>query len=248
MKKIFILLSVLCLYLIAPTNAQPDSTRRHFADIPNRDNGEGKRINVGLSFAQTINWMLPNTKNKNDLKRDGITTGFRLGIPVNINLNKGKNYYILTGLFYEQIGGKLTFRGQLPDIFHDDTAARCYRRYEANYLTIPVGITLKSKSIHNFYICGNVGFYNSFRMKSYNYDSYLINDELWTRGKALSKKGEVAIFRESVFVGLGIEYSITQNFRTGIYVNYSHTLTNYTKVPDKTKIGCLELTLNINFF
>lgn len=254
MKKIFILLSVLSLCLIAPVDAQTDMSHKR---LPDKDNGEGNRVNIGFSFAPTINWMFPKTE---DYERNGITMGFRCGIPLNINMTKAKHYYVLTGLFFEKTGGKLQFLDHLPtipNITFDSVNTPRQCKYEVNYLTIPIGITLKTKSIHNFYICGNAGFYNSFRLKSYEHNSYTLNGEQWDREKKLSK--ESATFKESVFVGLGVEYSITKTFRAGIYINYSHSLTNYFKgkglaknkfslKDQKANIGSLELTLNINFF
>lgn len=255
MKKSIILLSVLCFCIAIPLNTYADGRHPKPSNVLDKDNGEGSRINIGFSFAPTLDWMNPHTEG---YERDGVNMGYKFGFPININLTHKKSYYVSTGIFFEQLGGKMVFVDNLPitdRITFDSTETQ--RRYRSNYLTIPIGITLKSKSINNFYICGNVGLYNSFCLKSYNYDSYTIDNELWTRQRTLSE--ETAVIKESFFVGLGVEYSITKDFRAGFYINYANTFTNYFKgrglakndltgLDQKAKIGCVEFVLNINFF
>lgn len=254
MKKQTLLLGFLCLCFLIPTYA--DNRRPHsFSNTITKDNGEGSRVNIGFSFAPTFDWMYSYTEG---YERNGVVLGMRYGFPININLTEGKNYYISTGLFCEQLGGKLKFFDNIPiSTAFTLTNTETQRTYRAFYMTIPIGVTLKSKTINNFYICGNVGLYNSFLLKGSNIDTYTINDELWSRQRVESS--ETAVIKEAAYIGLGLEYSITQDFRAGFYINYANTLTNYFKgrgqaqnsitgIDEKAKLGYLELVMNINFF
>ena len=246
-KHLFIILLIGLGYLSA--QAQTYSTTYI------KDDCEGKAINFGFACAPTFDWMYPKTE---DYQRHGFVVGIRYGIPININLTKGKSYYVYTGVFIEHIGGTMTF---LDKIIHSDIIeaqqAETFRQYRATYLTIPVGVTLKTKSLNNFFICGNAGIYNSLRLAASQHDTYNFAGELWSRQKGPST--EAAICKEAGFAGLGFEYSISKDFRAGIMVNYVHTLTNYfkgkgraqnslTHADQKAHIGYIELEAHINFF
>lgn len=260
MKRIVVILTCLCLFAL--TYAQTDSTnvkRKRVQNqtnaFVNRDDMQGGPINVGFSIAPTVDWMFPYNKT---YIANGPAAGVRAGINLNVNLTKSKKFYFSTGLFFERIGGKMIFHDQVPvpNVGIADTT-ETHRTYSGQYLTVPFGITIKSRPIRNFYICGDAGIYNSLLLKSFNKDSYLLGDELWSREKKAST--ETAILKEAGFIGLGFEYSIRPKTRCGFYVNYVNTFTNYFKnkglAPNnltgenqKAKFGYLEFVLNINFF
>ena len=225
------------------------------------DPGFGSRLNFGITFAPTFNWMYNHTPG---YSKNGVVLGLRYGVNFNINLTERKNFYFSTGLFLEHCGGKMRFLDNIPfGTIGIADSIETQRSYRSLYLTIPTGITLKTNSFNNFFICGNLGLFHSVNLKATNADSYTIKnfetgtDELWTRQRVASK--EAAFFKESFYVGSGIEYSITQNMRCGLMINYVHTFTNYfkgagkaqnslSKVNQKANIGYIEIALNINFF
>lgn len=256
MKKHIFLLTLLGFAFILKLQAQEPMPSKAL-----KDDCRGGKLNIGLSFAPTFNWMFPNTTG---YIRSDLGKNFRAGLDLNINLTSRKNFYFSTGISFEQLGGELNFtdRVDIPGIAITDSTS-IFRNYRAQYITIPTAITLKSNSLHNFYICGNIGLYNSLLLKAYQKDGYMfaLNDseeaELWTRQRKTSS--EASTFKEAAFVGLGLEYSITRDFRSGIYFNYAHTFTNYfkgrgmaqnsiTQEKLKSKIGYLEIVLRINFF
>jgi len=268
MKKIiaclllFIMGASLSFAQVSPINSSKPKRPRKPVLI--KDDGLGHKINFGLTFAPTVDWMYPATTG---FERNGVAIGMRYGLNINVNLNSRKNYYISTGLFAEQLGGKMKFMDNIaipiPVGSYTVSTTDISRSYKAYYLTIPLGITLKTKSLRNFFIVGNAGIYNSFRLKASNSDTYAFpnvetgESEYWTRSATTSN--EVALIKESVYAGLGMEYSITRNFRTGFTVNYVHSLTNYfkgrgnaqnnfTREDQIAKLGYLEIALNINFF
>lgn len=251
-KQVFLLILI---GLLALTNLNAQNT------FMSKDEGNGSKLNIGICFAPSFDWMFPANE---DYQRAGIVTNYRTGLNLNVNLTTRKNFYFSTGVCFEQLGGKLSFHDKvdIPGIAVTDNT-NIIRTYRAQYLTIPTAITLKTNSIHDFYLCGNVGFYNSLLLKAFNIDGYYFTPtgsdqaELWSREKKPSD--EASLFKESVFAGLGFEYSVTKDFRTGLYVNYAYSLTNYFKGRGmaqnslthenlKSKLGYLEIVLNINFF
>ncbi|MBR5921996.1 MAG: outer membrane beta-barrel protein [Bacteroidales bacterium] len=268
MKKILVFFAI-CIMGISLSLAQVNTSvgkRPKPKDTPKviKDDGIGHRINFGLAFAPTIDWMFPASTG---MERNGVSVGMRYGIGINVNLTKKKNFYVSSGVFIEQLGGKLKFIDNiLIPISVENlplTTTEIQRNYQANYLTIPLGVTLKTNSIHNFFIVGNVGLYNSFRLSAFNTDTYTFKNwqtnepEYWSRQRV--KSDEVALLKESVYGGIGMEYSISRNSRAGVTINYVQSLTNYFKGKGKAqnnfthedqnaKLGYLEIVLNLNFF
>lgn len=258
MKKIILLLALVSFGMSCPIQAQrqgPNRSPHIHSVVINKDPGEGGPVNFGIAFAPTFDWMYTSTEG---YKRDGFVVGMRYGFPVNINLTKGKNFYVSTGVFVEHLGGKLSLRDSvvLPGI--GGSTADIHRTYRNMYLMVPVGITLKTNPIDNFYICGNAGFYNALLLGANHIDACELgeNDELWSREK--QPYTEAFVLKESVFAGIGFEYAVTPKMRAGVMVNYVHSLTNYFKgrnqaynsvlnVDPKATFGRVEIVLHINF-
>lgn len=256
MKK-SILLSVIMVALVWGVCAQ-DTTKRKAQRLSStfiKDPGFGSPINFGVTFAPTISWMYPHTEGYD---KNGVIMGLKYGVNLNINLTKRKNFYFATGIFAEHCGGKMKFLDNIPfgSLFTADSTPT-QRTYRSIYLTIPTGILLKTHSINNFYICGNLGFLHGFNLNATSTDSYLIDGELWSREKRDSQ--EAALFKEAFFAGVGFEYSVTPTMRAGLMLNYTQSLTNYfkgkgraqnslSKLDQRANLGYVEIALNINFF
>ncbi len=220
-----------------------------------KDQGYGARVNFGVTFAPTIDWMYPHTEGYD---KNGVIAGMRYGVNVNINLTERKNFYFSTGLFAEHTGGKMKFLDNIPiGSFYVADNVPTQRTYRSIYLTIPTMVTLKTNSINNFFICGNAGLLHGFNLNATATDSYMIDTEIWSREKKDSQ--EAALFKEAFIVGVGFEYSVTPTMRAGLMINYVQTFTNYfkgkgqaqnsiTKLDQRANIGTVEIALNINFF
>ena len=221
----------------------------------NKDPGFGSRLNFGVTFAPNIGWMYDHTPG---YEKNGVVMGMRYGVNLNINLTPRKNFYFSTGLFGEHCGGKMKFMDNIPIgsmWMAENTVTQ--RTYRSIYLTIPTGITMKTDAISNFYICGDAGLFHSFNLNSTNTDSYFLGEELWSREKVASD--ETALFKESCYVGVGMEYAVTPTMRAGVMINYVQGITNYFKgkgkarnsltgVDQRANLGYVEIALNINFF
>lgn len=253
------ILWLLAVVFVMPLCAQdnPTDNNKRMSSTYIKDPGNGSRINFGITFAPTITWMYPHTQG---YESNGALMGLRYGVNLNINLTKRKNYYFSTGLFAEHCGGKMKFLDNVTksELFDLDSIPT-QRDYRSIYLTIPTGVTLKTNSINNFFVCGNLGLMHSFNLRASNVDSYLFgeDEELWSRQEQMSQ--EATLFKETAYVGLGFEYSVTPKMRAGLMLNYVHSLTNYfkgpglaqnsySKVDQKANLGYVEIALNINFF
>lgn len=258
MKRVLllaILMGIVLPILNAQTPPPPPGDHPRMNATYIKDRGVGSRVNFGVTFAPTINWMYDHTTG---YEKNGVVMGMRYGLNLNINLTHGKNFYFSTGLFAEHTGGKMKFLDNIPiGPLGIADSMLTQRTYRSIYLSIPTGITMKTNSINNFYICGNVGLMHSFNLNASNIDSYYFGEELWSRQRVSSD--EAALFKESFFVGVGFEYAVTPSMRAGVMINYAQSFTNYFKgqgkarnglsgVDQRANLGCVEIALNINFF
>lgn len=276
MKKFFCLfcLIALCSGIFAQQDYSNDNSgknkKSHSQTADSYNDLEGRRVVVGITFGPTFNWM--NWKNHKAAPEGywrsipGTAVGLRYGLNLDVDLTKEKHFFVSTGVLVEHTGGKLEFEDKI--IVTDETLLRKINRtYNSIYLTIPTAITLRTPSFSNFIICGNVGLYHSFNVYA-RYQSRFeidptITDEIekekafinhvttdWVQDK------EVAIFKESIFAGLGVEYVIKNNLKAKLYVNYAQSLNNYfsksaandyTGVKEKAAIGTVEILLGLSF-
>ena len=263
MKKGKVFIAVLALMMCFSNAYSQDEAQKskRMSATYIKDPGMGGRLNYGITFAPTFNWMYDHTEG---YSKNGVVLGLRYGVNLNINLTERKNFYFSTGLFLEHCGGKMKFLDNIPfGTLGIADSTETQRTYRSLYLTIPTGITLKSNSINNFYVCGNAGLFHSFNLKATNMDSYTIENkasgekELWTRQKVGSQ--EASFLKEAFYLGVGFEYAVTQSMRAGVMINYAQTFTNYfkgagkaqnglSKVDQRANLGYVEIALNINFF
>lgn len=250
-----ILFGAVLMELNAQTPPPPPGSHPKMNSTYIKDPGVGSRVNFGVTFAPTINWMYDHTAG---YTKNGVVMGMRYGLNLNINLTHKKNFYFSTGVFAEHTGGKMKFLDNIPiEPFGIADSTLTQRTYRSIYLTIPTAITMKTNSINNFYICGNIGLLHGFNLNATNTDSYYFGEELWSRQKVSSD--EAALFKESFFLGVGFEYSVTPSMRAGLMINYTQGITNYFKgkgkaqnslsgLDQRANLGSVEIALNINFF
>ena len=215
-------------------------------------NPAGRRVTVGLSFGPSIDWLSPKTDN---YQGDGIKIGVKYGIPVDINFTKQANYYFSTGLFFSHNGGKLKFMDNT--ILDSNTySVLMNRSYSATYLIIPTGIKLKTPSFKNFVFAGNFGLSHGFLLKGKKLDQCKIGDRDIVDPKKVNYK-ELLFFKESVYVGVGVEYIIKDDFRANFFINYNYTFTNffsgkalneyYGNIKEKGNLGSIDFVFGVTF-
>lgn len=215
-------------------------------------NPSGRRVTVGLTFGTAIDWLSPKT---DGYESDGVKVGLRYGIPIDINFTKQANYYFIsTGLFFKHTGGKLNFteNTQLDETTY---AVLMKRKYSAAYLVIPTGIKLKTPSFSNFVFAGNFGLSHAFLLDSKKVDEYKIGDTPIQDPKKM-KYNKALFFNEAVYIGIGFEYIIKDDFRANFFINYNYTLTNYfsnkakndySGQKEKGNLGSVDFVVGVTF-
>ena len=213
-------------------------------------NNTNRRVVIGVNIGPSIDWLSPRTV---DYKKDGTILGLRYGIPVDINFTEGDNYYFSTGLKFAHSGGELLFTG-IP-VEYPESTTDIHRKYRTLYMSIPTGVKLKTPSFSNFVIGGNFGLEHGFLLSSKHTDVYYMNGkEIKDQSKQEHK--EALFFRESVYIGPGVEYIIKNDLRVSFYINYSYTISNFfkkkakndvTAVREKGHLGAVEFLFGFSF-
>lgn len=275
MKKIISILVVMLLF--STTYAQSGYTtgndKRSSKNSSNEKDAynsiEAHRVVFGITAGPTLNWF--NWKNHRAAPegyershRGALKVGARYGLNIDVDLNLEKHFFVSTGVFIEHTGGSLQFSDNL-NILGDIVPKKLDREYRSTYVTIPTAITLRTPSFSNFIICGNVGFYHSFNIYARYKSSFQLDDNTFDDSDKeiinhlstdWAKDKEVALFKESVFAGLGFEYVIRNNFKVKFMVNYAQSLNNfykksavnsYTNVKEKASIGTVEFLFGFYF-
>ena len=229
---------------------------------------EARRVVFGITFGPTFNWM--NWKNHNsipagyDRATPGMKLGLRYGVNMDIDLTKEKHFFVSTGILIEHTGGSLTFTEKLTLIDGMPITRNIDRKYKSIYFTIPTAVTFRTPSFSNFIICGNIGLYHSFNLYSRYQSRFQIDPTAQDVEKESinyvttdwSTDNEVALFKESAFVGLGFEYVIKRNLKGKLYVNYAQSFLNYfnknaknniTGIQERAAIGTVEILLGLSF-
>lgn len=230
---------------------------------------EARRVVVGITFGPSFNWM--NWKNHKAAPlgyersaHESVKLGLRYGVNLDIDLTKSKNFYVSTGVLIEHTGGSLNFNDNiyLVDKTLDNT--NIDRKYKSIYFTIPTAVTLRTPSFNHFIIGGNIGFYHSFNLYSRYQSRFQIDPTAREIDKETinyvttdwAKDNETALFKESIFAGIGFEYVIKRHLRGKLYVNYAQSLNNYfsknaknsrTGVQEKAAIGTVEILFGLYF-
>lgn len=230
---------------------------------------EAHRVVVGITFGPSFNWM--NWKNHKAAPlgyersaHESVKLGLRYGVNLDIDLTKSKNFYVSTGVLIEHTGGSLNFNDNiyLVDKTLDNT--NIDRKYKSIYFTIPTAVTLRTPSFNHFIIGGNIGFYHSFNLYSRYQSRFQIDPSARETDKETinyvttdwAKDNETALFKESIFAGIGFEYVIKRHLRGKLYVNYAQSLNNYfsknaknsrTGVQEKAAIGTVEILFGLYF-
>lgn len=208
----------------------------------------GKRVAIGLSVGPSIEWISPKTEG---YVGNGVIAGFKYGVPVDINFTKANNYYFSTGIKFEHTGGKLSF----PFTYEGKEVA-LNRKYTAMFLSIPTGIKLKTPTFGSMVFGGNFGFLHGFKLNGKHIDTWVDENGNNVQQDKKAEYKNCAFFKESIYVGLGAEYIIQEDFRASFYINYAYTITNYfnkkainpiNSLREKGNPGSVEFVFGIHF-
>lgn len=242
MKRRIIALFMLCLLWMGQVALAQKPGSHH--------TGQGRRVSLGICVGSGLDWLMPRGDSL-EMKQAGPIATLRYGIPLDINFTKANNYYLTTGIYFQHLGGKaklsLPYTGITGETVWPDQYVRTYR---AIYLTIPVGVKLKTPDFSNFVFVANFGLQQSFLIQAKAIDKITYKGITETVENNKYYK-QTAFFREAGYLGVGLEYIIKDDFRVWLNTNFAYTFTNYfaykNALKEKGNLMSLEISIGCNF-
>jgi hypothetical protein len=188
--------------------------------LPQLVNAQNESIfKMGIRVAPGLDWMNMETEGYDN---DGMRGGFAAGLTADIYFTK--NYAISTGLSFNFLNGKQVFNGTFT--YSEVEYVQDKRKYNFNYLEIPVMIKMKTNPFGSFSFFAQVGIGTGFRIRTTVTDKFLEATGQTTETDPISYSAYTTLMREAIIVGIGTEISIDKSSRIMVGVNYNNSLNN----------------------
>lgn len=197
-----------------------------------------KPFSFGLKAAPQIGWMKSNV---DEIKADGSKMGFGWGFISEFYFSE--NHSIATGFNMLFDGGKLKYVDSVGNV-----PGTTSRKYFLKYLEIPVTLKMRTNEIGGIRYFGQIGLGTAFRIGSKVSDAF--NNADYTEKVKYDK---VNFIRESLIVGAGAEYPLSEGTTLGASIlfnnGFTDVLTGSTKygVKEKATPNFLELNVFVLF-
>jgi hypothetical protein len=172
-----------------------------------------KPYSFGFKAAPAIGWIRSTATGYDG----GSALSFSWSFVSEFNLTE--NQCIATGVNFQFINGKITYpdrrtiNGTVENVV-------VVRKQRVKYLQIPVTLKMKTPEMNNMSFYGQFGLGTGFRLNATGKDEY--SSAGGTISETKNIDGDVSFFRESLIVGLGMEYRIS----SGNVISYGLTLDN----------------------
>jgi hypothetical protein len=196
-------------------------------------------VKFGVHIDPGICWLSPESK---DVGSQGGVFGFSGGLIVDRYFQD--NYAFTSGIGMGTQGGKLQFGYDLPlEVYDDVDTLRegTTLKYNLQYITVPIGLKLKSNQIGyvTFYV--NLGFSNQLNIKAKATTSNTdeLNDD--------SIRNEINWFDLGYYFGGGIEYALSKDTSVLVGVIYRNGFLDVTSASPNVNSRVLALRLGILF-
>ena len=197
----------------------------------------------GLKAAPQISWMRPNA---DTYESAGIRAGFSWGFIAEFNFSE--NHSIATGFNMIFNGGKLEFPAT-----QDEETGSMLRTYYLKYLEIPLTLKMRTNDINNMRYFGRIGLGTGFNIGAKKVDEFTdLTGQVVTGAK--SSYDKIAFLRESLIVGAGLEYKISEGPKLGAELIFNNGFTNIlteknsvNSVQEKANLSFIELAVSVIF-
>ena len=192
-----------------------------------------KQMKFGISVSPQISWL----NSRSDLfTGDGAVMGFNFGLQADRYFDT--NYAFSTGLLLNTLGARVTLDDQFIVNSADTLGVGSSLKYKTKYLTVPLGLKLKTDQFGYTTFFANVGFNNSFRLSA-------TGDYMGKEDESFVK--EMNFYYCTYYFGLGAEYSLGGSTSLTAGIEYNGGLTPVFKDDIRAKQNYLALSFGVIF-
>jgi hypothetical protein len=197
-------------------------------------------LRLGINLDMMASWLTPKS---NHIDNDGARPGIGGGLVVEYYFHK--NYGFVTGLNLTAMGGNVLYDDEVGIKTGNDESVLLEPgstvSYRLNYLSIPVGLKLKTNEIGYFTYFAQLGLMQQINVgaKASSTHTLLNKDNVGE---------EINLFEMGYFFGGGLEYNV--GGQTSLYagVFYKNGFTDVLSTPDhKAVLNNLTLRVGVLF-
>ena len=198
-----------------------------------------QQFKIGVFADPQITWLKPDSRNTS-------STGSVMGIDGGVLFDKyfQKNYAFQTGVSLGTVGGGLQFGNHITfTAYGEDTtlAPGTSVDYRLNYISVPVGLKLRTNQIGYFSYFARLGFLNQF-----NIDARATSSDGALNDSDISK--EIFFYDLSYYFGLGVQYNLSEDTALLMALNYNSGFIDVTSDDDiKAFTRSISLRIGIIF-
>jgi hypothetical protein len=197
-------------------------------------------VKFGVFVAPQFSWFSPEAK---DVESDGLIAGFSGGL--NIDNYFAENYAFATGINIGGQGGKLNYSETSNNTLtvYDSTYSLAGNtvKYKQQYVSVPLGIKLRSNEIGYLKFHVVLGFTNQFNIKT------TVTDETNDNFNDDSIKDEINFYNLGYHFGGGIDYAIGEDTSLFLTVVYDNGFLDITKSSLQVNSRIISIRAGITF-
>lgn len=176
----------------------------------------------GLKVSPNISWFNPEIRH---MDYENIDIGYSYGLFGDIHF--AENYAVSSGFFITHQGGEVSFWEGTYDVIIEgtsriDTADLKIRKYDMQYIDVPLNLKLRTREIGYFTFYGQFGVSFGFNIRARADDEYHNN----TSEENIEIDDVTNLFKASLIMGAGAEYSLLGNTAIVIGLYYNNGFTN----------------------
>lgn len=197
------------------------------------------QVKFGVYIDPQYTWLTPET-------RDAVSEGGYFGLNGGLSIDNyfAKNYALATGIGLGTQGGSIKYSNEktiMLDNNQDTTlAAGSAVDYKLQYITVPVGLKLRSNQIGYITFYANIGVTNQFNInaKASSSDGVLQNDPI---------RKEINWYNLAYHFGGGIEYAISEDTALNFALIYHNGFLDVTHSDPRINSRVLTIRVGVLF-
>ncbi|MEI6748160.1 MAG: porin family protein [Bacteroidales bacterium] len=214
--------------------------------MPALSKAQYKAFALGFKTAPALGWLKTDTKDYDG----GSSIGFSWGIVSEFNFSE--SYCVATGINFVYNNSNISYPDLRPVGGADAKEVRVERKLHIKYLQIPFTLKMRTGEIGKTRFFGQFGLATGFRLNAKGKDEYNNGTIIETQNNI---GDQVAFIRESLLVGIGIEYNISSGNLVSAGISFDNGFTDVLasknsvdpNLKPKATTSFIELSLGILF-
>lgn len=195
----------------------------------------GQSIRIGVFADPMLSWLTPESRTS---QSDGSEIGIDGGLILENYFQK--NYALQSGISIGTQGGSILFEEDKTfDSYNEEliVSAGSTVDYKLNFITVPIGLKLKTNEIGYFSYFTRLGFTNQFTIKSKasSSDGILQDDTI---------ENEIFFYNLFYYFGFGLQYNISKDTALLAGLNYNNGFINMSR-EDGLKMYTRSVSLRV---